>query len=172
MPISEKKSFPREMFLSTPNTTEKRLVYIIETRKKFQGDYKKCYRNILEVLKTVQSETDPVITNLTDEQQKVLKDYLVDARNDVAKIYSQMIFAMENIANELSPGLFPRGEEPFRSGDVDFWDALLEWLSTLLDEIADVLEHLGLDGPAGLCREASDLLDGPSDVLEEKTIFK
>ena len=159
MPTSPRTPFPRRVFLPRPNSLPppQRVVYLINTRQKLRNKYRTSYHGVVTALEALRSETDPVIANLTAEQQSQIEKALLEARDEVARGFTQTIKLFENTANELVPGTFPRGAEPFGSFDLGEWiEGVCEWLADLLDDLADVFDDFGLDFIGDGLRAAGD----------------
>jgi hypothetical protein len=162
MPTQNRKPFPRNDFFPNPNTMtpQRRLVYLIETRKKLQTKYRTSYHNVIKALELSKSETDPAIASLTPEQRTQLQEGLLAARDDVARGFTQTIILFENTINELAPGTYPRGGGPLGSFDLGEWfKDVCDWLADLIDDIADVFDDLGMDSVAAAMHEGADAVE-------------
>lgn len=148
-----------------------RLLYTIETRQELKKKYRDTYQGVIKALNAVRSKTDPAIAEMTSEQLAILEDYLVKARDEVARGFTQTIKLYENTANELFSGIFPREPQPLGSFDLEDWiEKICGWIAELLREIGDVFGHLGMpeveagldwaaDGIEWLGEKARDLLN-------------
>lgn len=170
MPDSILTPFPRRDFIPDPITLPRpeRLRYLIETHVKLKKQYRDSYSSVVDIIDTVQSDTELSLSALNQQQKDKLLDRLTESRNEVAKFYSQAILVFENMANEIAPGTFPKDDAPTGSGD--FWDWVddaLEWLADLFREVGDVFGHLGWeDGEAGM-DWVGDRIDDAREFINE-----
>jgi hypothetical protein len=154
-------SFPIHMFRSDPLTlsTPERVRYLIETRSKLKTMYGRSYRRILNAIKTVKDGTDPGLAEFTEEQLSTLERYLIKARDETARGFSQTISLFEITTNELAPGTFLVGNRPVTSFDFGDWlEKVCDWVVNLLHDIADIFHDVGMDS-------VGDGIDASADWL-------
>ncbi len=157
--------FPRGMFF--PNidvmTQQERLVFMIEARMKMKEKYGVAYRNVIKAIEVVESDTEPAIAALNNEQSTELKHQLRIVRDSIAKGFTQTISRFENSANELASGTFHRDSGVFMDyeddGNEDWLEEFLEWLSDLLHDLADVFDDIGMGFIGDVMREIADASD-------------
>ncbi len=162
MPSHERVPFPRHEYLPRPSTLPppQRLVRLIDTHRNLQKKYRTSYQGVLKALDAIKSETDPGIAHLTPEQRTQIKKALLQARDEVARSFTQTIQLYENTINELAPGTFPRGDEPFGSFDIgEAIESAFSWLADLMRDVGDVFDDFGL----GL---VADALNAGADGVE------
>lgn len=162
MPENKKIPFPRHKFIRPLNelAPPQRVLRLINTHQELGRKYQKSYHSVFEAIGALQSESYPGLASMSDEQREIINKNLLDARDEIARGFTQTIKLYETTINELLPGTFPKKKEPYGSYDLEEWIyGVLGWLCDVLHEIADVFEVFGFP-------EMAEGIDGAADAIE------
>ena len=118
-------------------TDAMRLRRLIEGRQTLIRRYGIAYGGVANTLQQVRDGSHPAVSQMTAAQRAEVEQQLLAARDEVARGFTQAIARAENDANELAPGTFPRGDEPFQSFDLGEW----------AEQSAQILSHALLPAP-------------------------
>lgn len=153
-------------------TDGQRLRHLIEGHQRFTAAYGRAYGNVVDALETVRAGRHPQIAALPQEKRDELEATLRDQRDEVARGFTQSLLTIENAANELMPGTFPRADEPFTSFDLGEWfGKVLDWLREGLDLFGDFFDAVGLDTIGDGLHWAADRLDDLHDFGAEHDLW-
>lgn len=147
MPENKKIPFPRHEFIRPLNelAPPQRLLRLIDTHQKLKKKYQKSYHSVIEAMDALQSGSYPGLAAMSAEQRETINKALLDARDEIARGFTQIIKLYETAINELAPDTFPKEKEPYGSFDLGQWiEEAAEWLSDLLHDVADIFEDFGL----------------------------
>jgi hypothetical protein len=146
-----------------------RLRRLIEGRQMLIRRYGIAYGGIADTLQQVRDGSHPAVSQMSAEQRAEVERQLLAARDEVARGFTQAIARSENDANELAPGTFPRGDEPFQSFDLGEWvEQILEGLISILEGLADIFDAFGWDAGAAAMQAGADGLDALDRYGEEQ----
>ena len=170
-PTTGLRPINRDLFFPTNDlqAPAMRLRRLIEGRQTLIRRYDIAYGGVADTLRQVRDVSHPAVARMSAAQRAEVEAQLLAARDEVARGFTQAIARAENDANELAPGTFPRGDEPFQSFDLGQWvEDVLEALVDLFHALADLFDAFGWDAGAAAMDGAGDGLDALDRYGEEQ----
>jgi hypothetical protein len=146
-----------------------RLRRLIEGRQTLIRRYGIAYGGVADTLQQVRDGSHSAVSHMSAAQRAEAERHLLSVRDEVARGFTQAITRAENDANELAPGTFPRGDEPFQSFDLGEWaDQILDGLTSICEGLSDIFDGIGFGPGAAAMDAAADGLNALERYGEEQ----